>query len=664
MGGLLESLNAEQRRAVTTTEGPVLVLAGAGTGKTRVITVRIAHLLRRGVPAEAILAVTFTNKAAREMRERVTRLVGKKKAEALTVGTFHAFCVRLLRAHGERIGIPRDFSICDASDQLAAAKGALRDLHIPEAAVQPRALQAEISLLKSRLQQPSGEGGDREALVARAFERYEDNLRRAKRLDFDDLLLRALELLRRDEPTREALRARYRYLMVDEYQDTNAPQYEIVKTLAGPRRNLCVVGDDDQSIYGWRGADVSKILRFERDFAGSAVVRLETNYRSTEPILDAANAVIRCNPARHEKTLRSHRGAGEPVKVVPVEDEEIEARRVVADIRKRVETEHERYSDIAILFRAAIQSRAFEAGLRACDIPYVLVGGPSFFDRKEVRDVLAFLKLVQNPDDEVSFLRVVNTPPRGVGKTSVDRLLARAAELGVSVPRAIDGADLPAAAAEGLVRLRARLARLDPERGLVRLVTELLDAVDYRAEVDRCYPDPKTRELRWAGVTEVANLAENYARRQRKPTLAGFLEEVALTASDDQTEEPGNRDAVTLMTLHAAKGLEFRRVYLVGVEEGILPHSKSLEQVEEERRLMYVGVTRAQTHLTITHAGERAKFGRRVACMPSRFLFELAGESPPREWRPAGSPERAVRGVKGRRGGSGAAGAARRRARR
>jgi len=637
----LRDLNPEQRRAVETTEGPVLVLAGAGTGKTRVITERIAHLLRRGVPATAILAVTFTNKAAREMKERATKLAGKA-ASGVTIGTFHAFCVRVLRGHGAAIGIPPHFSICDASDQLAAAKAALRDLHVAETSLHPAALQAEISLLKSRLVSPeehlAAAVDDRDELVGRAYARYGENLRRSRTLDFDDLLLETLRLFRTKRKVLALLRDRYRYLMVDEYQDTNGPQYELVKALAGKRRNLCVVGDDDQSIYGWRGADVSKILGFERDFRGCAVVRLETNYRSTRQILDAANRVIRCNPARHAKTLRSHCGDGEEVKVVTVEDEEREARGVVADIRKRVLAGEVRYQDVAVLFRTAVQPRPFEVALRRHDVPYVLVGGQSFFDRKEVRDLLAFAKLVANPEDEVSLLRVINVPPRGVGKTTVDRLLAAAAERGCSVPALLDAPpDLPPAASAGLAGLRAALAAAASARGgVVGTLKALLEHVRYREEIDRCYPDPREREARHAGVAEVCNAAENYARRAREPTLAGFLEELALAAGDDRRPDADRpRNAVTLMTLHAAKGLEFPRVYLVGAEEGLLPHAKSLaaDQVEEERRLMYVGITRARRHLTITHALERARYGRRGASMPSRFLFELKDEPPPKGWK-------------------------------
>jgi len=630
------------------------VLAGAGTGKTRVITVRAAYLLDRGHAPEQLLAVTFTNKAAREMKERITGLVGAHAAVGLTVGTFHAFCARLLRTHGGPVGVAPGFTICDASDQLAAHKAVLRDLHVPEATIHPRQLMSEVSLLKNRLVDAAAAeetaADDRDHLVALAYRRYGEHLRRAGVLDFDDLLLRTLELLREHEPTRAELQERYRYLMVDEYQDTNGPQLEIVRRLAGERRNLCVVGDDDQSIYGWRGADVRNILEFERHYPGAAVVRLETNYRSKAPILDAANRVIGHNPSRHGKTLRAARGDDGRVRIFGVDDEEREARNVVTDIEGR--RPRAPLKSIAVLFRAAAQSRALEAALRSRSIPYRLVGGPSFFDRKEVRDVLAYLKLLANPDDEVSFLRVVNCPPRGIGKGTVDKALAYATEHGIGAAEAFARAALPAKAKAAAAELRATLARLgaeEPGGRLVRTIRALLDAVDYRVELVRCYPDESVREQRWAAVEEVVNFAENYVRRTRKPTLAEFLEQLALTATDDEQDDDGDRDAVTLMTLHAAKGLEFPYVYLVGCEEGLLPHDKSVaaDTIDEERRLMYVGITRAQDDLTITFAKSRAKYGRRSARMPSRFLYELKGEAPPKSWRPAGqrtrSPTRAQR---------------------
>jgi len=650
MQKILEGLNPEQLKAVTVTEGPVLVLAGAGTGKTRVITYRIAHLLAKGRPASSILAMTFTNKAAAEMRERVAALVGKAKAAELTVGTFHAFCLRLLREHAGKIGLPRGFAICDAPDQLAAVKSVLRELRVPEASLNPRVAQARISLAKNRLvtadayREAAGDPIDE--LVGLAYARYEAHLSRSRSLDFDDLLVKTVHLREGNTEVRDAYRERYRYLLVDEYQDTNGPQYGIVRLIADGHGNLCAVGDDDQSIYGWRGADVKKILRFPKDFPKTVIVKLETNYRSTRQILEAANAVIGNNPSRHEKRLTSAIGEGEPVRFHLAENEEEEAMFAVREITRSVRSEGKRFRDCAVLFRTQTQPRAFEAAFRKEGIPYRLVGGRSFFDRKEVRDLLAYLKVMANPEDESSFLRIVNTPPRGVGKTTVERVLAHATKSGISAPAAFRRAGaieaLPpaaVAAVEDLEGLLRRIAKAADGPGLTDAVRRLVHDVNYRVEVDRCYPDPQTRMARWAGVEEVVNFASNYVDREPKPTLAGFLEELALTADDREDDKDAKKDEVTLMTLHAAKGLEFPLVFLVGVEEGVLPHARSVEEdtVEEERRLMYVGVTRAKRVLTISLTKERARYGRKIPSMASRFLYELTGKAPPPEWRAAGS---------------------------
>jgi superfamily I DNA/RNA helicase len=625
---------------VTTVEGPLLVLAGAGSGKTRVITHRIAHLLALGVAPRNVLAMTFTNKAAGEMRERVGALVGREAARELTVGTFHSFCARSLRAHAKALDLPARFGICDEGDQLSAVKGALRDLHIPEATLHPRVVLSRMSLAKNRMisqeQYRTAAVDEYDELVARAWRRYDERLHRAHTVDFDDLLLLMVRLLADHPGVRDALRDRFRYILVDEYQDTNGPQYEIVRQIAERHRNLCVVGDDDQSIYGWRGADIRKILGFEHDFPGATVVRLETNYRSTTPILEAANAVIRHNTGRHEKTLRPAAGDGPPIRIVELEDEEHEADFVVQDLLFEVRAGRAKLGDAAILFRTQVQPRAFEARLRANRVPYVLVGGQSFFDRKEVRDVLAFLKLMSNPADELSLLRIVNVPPRGVGDATVDRVLAFATKEGIHAGEAFERAGglagVPPAALDTVRGLRRRLTELARGAAGERLpgvVRELVRAVDYRAEIDRCYPDPVAREARWAAVEEIANYAENYARGKADASLRGFLDELSLTAEDAEEEEDKPRDAVTLMTLHAAKGLEYPRVYLVGVEEGLLPHERSIGEntVEEERRLMYVGITRARRHLAITHCRSRAKRGQRIACKKSRFIHEIKGES-------------------------------------
>jgi DNA helicase-2/ATP-dependent DNA helicase PcrA len=644
-GALLSSLNPSQRDAVSTTEGPLLVLAGAGTGKTRVITTRIAYLVSLGVDPASILAVTFTNKAAGEMRERVTQLAGKRASE-ITVGTFHAFCAKVLREHGHALGLFRKFTICDASDQLSAVKSAMRELRVHETTMHPSAVMARMSLAKNRMETPeaflaNGSGG-RDQLVGSVWQRYREFLTRTRSLDFDDLLLETVRLLREREDVRSHYRKRYRYILVDEYQDTNHPQYEIVKQIGGDHRNVCVVGDDDQSIYGWRGADIQKILGFHHDFEGAKIVRLQTNYRSTRPILNAANTLIRRNASRHDKALESARGGGEPVRFARLKDEMSEAQFVVEAIRKLLRLEEAKPADFAILCRTQVQFRPFEGELRANGLPYVVVGGMSFFDRKEVRDIVAFLKLAVNPRDETSLLRIINTPPRGVGKASLDRVLAFATDHGISASEAFERAKeiagLSQQSVDGYRKLRDAIDSADladAGRHLVFRLERFLETIAYRDEVTRLYAEPTAREARWAGVLEVLNFAENHVRRSAEPTLHGFLEELALTSGDGPEEKTESRkDAVTLMTLHAAKGLEFPHVFLVGMEEGLLPHARAVAEggVEEERRLAYVGITRAMLTLTMSWAMERAKYGRLARSVPSRFLYEAQGTETPEGW--------------------------------
>jgi DNA helicase-2/ATP-dependent DNA helicase PcrA len=642
---LVASLNPAQRDAVTTADGPLLVLAGAGTGKTRVITARIAFLISRGVPPGAILAVTFTNKAAGEMRERVRALVGDK-AKDVTVGTFHAFCARVLREHGAVLGHSKRFTICDASDQVSAVKSAMRELRVHETTMHPSAVLARISLAKNRMETPedllaSGTTA-KDQLVGSVWQKYRAHLARTRAMDFDDLLLETVRLFREHPGVRDAYRRKYRHVLVDEYQDTNHAQYEIVREIGEEHRNVCVVGDDDQSIYGWRGADIRKILNFARDFPGAKVVRLQTNYRSTRPILDAANAVIRHNAARHDKALESARGDGEPVRHARLKDEVSEAQFVVGEIAKVVKPGRAKPRDFAILCRTQVQFRPLEAELRAAGLPYVLVGGMSFFDRKEVRDVVAYLKLAVQPNDETSLLRVINTPPRGVGKASIDRVVDFATKHGISAAEGFERAGeiegVTPQAIDGYRALRAAIDRSGvAEAGgdLVARLQALLHAVDYKGEVVRAYSDPMVREARWAGVEEILNFAENHVRRAATPSLHGFLEELALSTSDeDEDRKDAREDAVTLMTLHAAKGLEFPHVFLAGMEEGLLPHAKAAAEgsVDEERRLAYVGITRAMTSLTMTWAFERAKYGRSARSVPSRFLFEAEAEPLPAGW--------------------------------
>ncbi len=662
MSGFLEALNPEQRAAVVTTEGPLLVLAGAGTGKTRVITCRIAHLVERGVRPANVLAVTFTNKAAREMRERLVPLIGARACGELFVGTFHAFCAEALREHGPAVGLPERFAISDGADQLALLRSVLRGIHVDGVQLSLGDVQARISLLKNRL---VGRGAflervadGEEELVARAWGRYEEELARSRALDFDDLLLRTLQLLRSQPRTLASFSRRFRYVLVDEYQDTNAPQYEIVRAIAGTHGNLCVVGDDDQSIYGWRGADVTRILSFERDFPGAKVVRLETNYRSTEPILRAANRLIAHNRSRHEKELRSALGPGAPLRLVAAADEVEEADHVAREILGLVGDREARWSDFAVLFRTGPQAKAFEAQFRARGIPYVLVGGRSFFDRKEVRDVLAYLRLLVHPDDELALARIADAPPRGLGAKSLERVLAYRAERGLSLMEAFEQASaiegVSAGAASAGRDLCRVLATLREQRGatLAGRIERCLEAVDYRSELERCSPDALERERRRAAVEELLELARDFERRRRDPELSAFLQTLSLETRDEDAGETRD-EAVHLMTLHAAKGLEFPRVYLVGLEEGLLPHRRALAQddLEEERRLLYVGITRARGHLTLCHAKKRARSIRGTESLRSRFLFELEGKPPPVEWKRALAKGGATSRTETRRGG-------------
>ena len=621
--------------------GPLLVLAGAGTGKTRVITHRIALMIAKGVPATSMLAMTFTNKAAGEMKERLARLVPGAAFDGLTVGTFHSFCVRALRQFADKAGVRKNFGICDADDQLVAIKQAMRQLRIAEQKIQPKVCLARVSLLKNRLitaQHLIGSSDDWDDLIGRVYEQYDRGLHASGVLDFDDLLLYMVKLLK-DPRMLAWFRKRYQHLLIDEYQDTNGPQYEIVKQIGGEHRNVCVVGDDDQSIYGWRGADVSKILNFEKDFPKAVVVRLETNYRSTSEILAGANAVIRNNGARHEKTLRSEAGSGAPIRIKRTNDEEEESSFVVSDLLARVKETKCALGEFAILFRTQIQPRLFEMQLRQRGVPYNLVGGMSFFDRKEVRDVLAYLRLVANPADELSLLRVINTPPRGVGTTSVEKALAIAAEKRLPlVDVFLRGAEFPAMPSGSVAAMKQFLGILDGLRTkalghqLVELVKCLLRDVRYGEEIVRCYPDEATRTKRWDAINEIMNMVEIHVRQKKSATLMTFLEDLALAATEETKDEAEARpDRVTLMTLHSAKGLEFGEVYLVGVEEGLLPHARSILDggIEEERRLAYVGITRARRRLTLTYTGSRARFGQRATTMPSRFLYEIQGKKPP-----------------------------------
>lgn len=635
-------LNPAQLEAVSTLRGPLLVLAGAGTGKTRVVTYRIANLIKHRVRPERILAVTFTNKAAGEMLQRVAALLHALRKERPEISTFHSLCVRILRRNVQRLGYPAHFAIYDRADQESLARSALREVKVAEALLRPADLVAMIGRWKTRSIRPDRAAHlaqtDREHLAAAAYRRYQKALRAAGAMDFDDLLLLTEDLFAQHPEVRHQEACRFDHVLVDEYQDTNASQYRIVRALAAEHRNLCVVGDDDQSIYGWRGAEVTHILQFQRDWPEAKVVRLQTNYRSTREILAWANRLIAFNRRRHPKILRAvHRG--EPPRILQCDDEQSEAKDVVEEIRSAINARRRRPRDFAILFRTNEQPRAFEMELRQAKVPYVLIGGMSFYDRKEVRDVLAYMRLLVHPDDDTALLRVINTPARGIGQATVARLIDASLRRGCSVWECLaDGMEgLPAGAADGIARFRRLIAyhRDQLKRKVPSdVVRELIEQIGYREELARLYPKGEEQQARWRAIEELVGALASHCQQSEDPTLLSFVQEVALTLNDDdrQKESLLARDAVALMTLHAAKGLEFAEVYMVGMEEGLLPHRRSIEQadaaaIDEERRLCYVGITRAQRRLTLTLALARRKWGKARPTRPSRFLYELTGQA-------------------------------------
>ncbi|HKK01019.1 MAG TPA: UvrD-helicase domain-containing protein [Desulfuromonadales bacterium] len=654
----LTTLNPQQLAAVRHGDGPLLLLAGAGSGKTRVITCRIAYLLReRGIPAEAIVAVTFTNKAAREMKERVTELVGRRAVRGMTIATFHSLCLRILKEDIGRLGYKENFSIYSATDQLRLVKDLLQEIDTGGARLDAERVLWQISDAKNRLIAPEAfqvrSLNDVEYATAAVYPRYQAKLKAYNAVDFDDIIMLAVRLLKTFPDVRDKYRARFSYLMVDEYQDTNAAQYLLLQQLAEEHRNLCVVGDDDQSIYGWRGADIGNILGFERDFHGTAVIKLEQNYRSTGNILAAANAVIRRNSKRREKVLWSAGEAGAPVELVRCEDEQDEARMVMERIHAERFRQQLGYGDFAILYRTNIQSRAFEEQLRYENIPYVLIGGQQFFDRKEVKDAVAYLRVLVNPRDEVNLLRILNYPKRSIGETTADRLIRASAEQQRPLwnvlcdPSGIDDLGEKALGAlasfsELMERYRQRFARRRPLAGVAQ---ELFDEIRFEDEIYRGTDDPKKARRRVENVEEVINAIASYEEREEKPTLAGFLDKVSLL-DDDQPQRGDKekklaRDAVILMSLHSSKGLEFPVVFMVGMEEGFLPHKKSLEEtfdIDEERRLCYVGITRARRQLVLLNAARRKKYGQMMAREASRFLGEIPEELLV-DCKSAGTPE-------------------------
>ena len=622
---LLAGLNPQQREAVLASEGAVLILAGAGSGKTRVITHRIAHLvLDKGVPSERILAVTFTNKAAGEMKARTEALLPGPAVKSW-ISTFHSLCVRILRREAAAAGLPRDFVIYDDEDQLQAVREALRALDLPEKVHPPRRILARISAAKNAGRDPEQENDSESvaaATLARVAERYRQTLEAAHALDFDDLLLRTVALLESNEAVRESYRQRFQYVLVDEYQDTNRAQYELVRHLSGPHGNITVVGDEDQSIYSWRGADIRNILDFEADFPGARVLRLEENYRSRPAILDAASGLVAHNEKRKGKTLRAVKTAGDPVRLHQAGDEFQEAAWVVSRISGQDA------GRTAVLYRMNSQSRLFEEALMRAGVPYEVWGGVGFYERREVKDLLAYLRLIANPRDPMALRRVVNVPPRGIGDRTVQELERVARERGISTWEAlavVEGeALLPARATQPLRRFREMLEALRaeaPSLGLKDLLTRVLEVTGYAAALAQ--DESHESQDRLENLAELLSAAADYQAREDSPSLAGFLDRVSLLSDVDKAKDDA---PVVLMTLHSAKGLEFDAIFLVGLEEGLVPHARSLargDALEEERRLCYVGMTRARERLHLTWAQSRSVFGQRRLSEPSRFLLEI-----------------------------------------
>lgn len=649
MPDLLRPLNPQQHEAVTTIDGPVLVLAGPGSGKTRVLTHRVAYLVQEaGIEPHNILAVTFTNKAAREMHSRVEDLLGGR-AERLTVGTFHSLCARVLRRHIDHLGYENSFVIYDTDDQRKLVAQVVKDLNLNDKTYRPVALHAAISRAKNELLDPEGfqqqAGTYWEEIAGRVYAGYQERMQEANALDFDDLLVLTVRLFQEEPETLERYRNRWHFLHVDEFQDTNQPQYELVRLLGAEHRNVFVVGDIDQSIYAWRGADYRNVLRFEEDFPDATTINLEQNYRSTQTILDVAHSIIAKNEHRKPKTLWTEKGKGPKVVIHEAYNEVEEGQFVVREIGRLIRRGEATRSGVAVMYRTNAQSRPIEEAFIRAAVPYTLVGGTRFYERREIKDLLAYLRLIYNPYDLVSLDRIINTPPRGIGPKTLADLEAWADELEVPAYTALQvlasqirtpDAEQSSSDAELAFSTRAQnvlLAFHDLLQGLIRAsdeqnVVELLDTTIQQTDYEAYIRDGTDEgEDRWDNVQELRNVAAEYAYLPIDEGLPTFLEEVALVSDADQVDT--SREAVTLMTLHTAKGLEFDAVFIVGMEEGLLPHSRSLddperpEGVAEERRLAYVGITRAKERVYLVHTFRRQQWGRSEIAEPSRFLDEI-----------------------------------------
>lgn len=634
MNPIFDTLNDRQCEAVKHTEGPLLITAGAGSGKTKVLTCRIAHLLELGVAPYRILAITFTNKAAKEMKERVTNLVGAQ-ADSIWLSTFHSFCAKLLRFEVDGFhGYMRNFTIYDSSDQLVLVKDCLKKLNLDDKQFTPRSVLGTISSAKNVLMDVKAFAAKAsdfyEQKVADVYALYQEKLRENNAVDFDDLLFLAVRLLQENEEVREKYQSRFQYILVDEYQDTNHAQYALTKILAARWRNICVVGDADQSIYAWRGADIRNIIDFTRDYPDAASIKLEQNYRSTKTILHAANAVIDNNESRPKKTLWTENPTGNKIIHYQAQTEHDEADYIAGVIYNRHEISHEPYGDMAILFRTNAQSRVLEEKLMRYAIPYTMVGGTKFYDRKEIKDVLAYLRLLYNPEDSLSLTRIINVPKRNIGATTMEHVAAYAEAQGISLFEALSSTDeIPVtkrakASLENFAAMIFDLLNDIEGKDVLSLIETVIKQTGYGDMLDKEAEHDPQGESRKENVGEFLSVAKDYMDSNPEGNLQDFLENVALVSDVDDFESSDSK--VTLMTLHAAKGLEFPVVFLTGLDEGLFPHSRTLmdpAQVEEERRLAYVGITRAERQLYVTNAVTRTMYGRISAYMPSRFLAEI-----------------------------------------
>jgi len=630
-GFQLNMLNPAQMEAVKHIHGPVLILAGAGTGKTRVVTSRIAHMIDEGIKPDSILAVTFTNKAATEMRERVGGVVKKKHAELVTVSTFHSLCVRILRTSIERLGYRKNFSIYTGSDQLGLVRKILTKKAAKDESMEPFVALSLISKAKSSGLPVSD---DNNSLIAEVYRNYERELKLLNAVDFDDLLILAERVLRENEDLRLGWQRRFRYIMVDEFQDTNRLQMDLLRSLVDAEMNVCVVGDDDQSIYGWRGAEISNILDFERFFPGPKVVKMEQNYRSTTPILHTANSLIRHNANRRDKSLWSDAPGRDHVRLVTMPGEKEEAELIVEEIRELKMGERRSWDDFAVLFRTNAQTRVFETELREHDIPYRMIGGQSFYERKEVKDLMSYLAVIVNQDDDVNMLRIINNPPRGIGDTTIVRATDESAIAECSIYALLQQDEFlqkltrrGRGKVEEFVNLLEKY--IDSMCGdladFPTIFEKLLEEMDYIGFLKRGCKTEKEADMRRENVHElISNMRYFQSKRKKKRSLRAFLDNVALSQQREQ-DDLEKQSGVTLITLHAAKGLEYPLVYLVGLEEGILPHKRSMEEGtrDEERRLLYVGITRAKERLMMSYCARRKKYGTVTPCVPSSFIPEL-----------------------------------------